>query len=337
MGRVKAFSSPQLAEQLAGRHEGDSVVVTRLCPPGSPRADGVVVLDGPAALGELADRAVGLIVAPQGMQLDGAATAVFVADTRQAFAELSRLFDTRPAPADGVSSHAHIDATAELGEGVSVAPGAVIGPRARLGPFVTVGPNCIIGPDVAIGEGTLLYGGVTLYDGVQLGSRVIVHSGAVIGADGFGYAVGPKSAAKIHQLGSVVVGDEVEIGANTAVDRGTLNDTSIGARTKIDNLCQIGHNVVIGEDCIIAGMAGIAGSTTLGRRVTVAGGARITDHVRIGDGAIIAGGAGVTKNVPPGQTWFGLPAEPYRDWVRTRHLLGKLERLWRLMKTQETS
>src|SRR5690606_1483957 len=136
------------------------------------------------------------------------------------------------------------------------------------------------------------------YDGVTLGDRVILHSGAVIGADGFGYAASPTGAVKIRHTGGAALADDVEIGANTAVDRGTIDDTMVGARTKLDNLCQVGHNVTIGSDCLIAGTAAGGGSVAIGRGVIIGGNVAISDHVTIGDGARVAGRSGVTKDIP---------------------------------------
>ena len=155
----------------------------------------------------------------------------------------------------------------------------------------------------------------------------MLHSGAVIGADGFGYAASKRGALKIHHLGRVVLGDDVEIGANSCVDRATLGSTQIGARTKIDNLCQIGHNVTIGTDCFIAGSSAIGGSTTLGNRVIVGGSVGIIDHLSIGDDAQLGARALVNKDVPARGRWLGHPARPQREYVKQRSLLKRLESL----------
>jgi UDP-3-O-[3-hydroxymyristoyl] glucosamine N-acyltransferase len=180
----------------------------------------------------------------------------------------------------------------------------------------------------------VLHPHVTLYPGTRLGNRVVIHAGAVIGADGFGYAAGPLGAEKIHHLGGVVLGDDAEVGANSTIDRGTLLDTRIGARTKIDNQVQVGHNVQIGSDTLVAGMSGIAGSAVIGNGVILGGFVAVSDHVQIGDGARIAGRSGVTKNVPAGAVWAGFPARPHRDYVRQLYLQGKLEQIWQRLKPQ---
>ncbi len=195
-----------------------------------------------------------------------------------------------------------------------------------------IGAGCVISTGVQMGENCLLHPNTTLYANIKLANRVTIHSGAVIGSDGFGYAPGPRGAAKIHHLGSVELHDDVEIGANTCIDRGTLSNTIIGARTKIDNLCQIGHNVTMGTDCLFAGRGAIAGSVSIGNRVTIGGSVGIADHISIGDGVTLAAGSGVSKDIPANETWAGAPAVPFRKWVRGLYLQGQLETIWQTVK-----
>jgi UDP-3-O-[3-hydroxymyristoyl] glucosamine N-acyltransferase len=329
------FSAQALAAQLGGRLVGEDRTVARLSSPDAAQSDAVVVVPDARALSTLAGRQVGVLVIPEALAERLSPPYIVVAQPRLALAQLSALFSRRPPSASTLSLEAHIDPTAELAEGVAVAPGAVVMAGARLGAGVVVGAGCVVGTGSVVGAGSVLHPNVTLYDGVRLGERVIVHSGAVIGADGFGYAPSQAGAVKIHHLGTVEVGDDVEIGAGTCIDRATLGATRIGARSKIDNLCQIAHNVHVGSDCLIAGMVGIAGSTRLGDRVTVGGAAAIGDHLTIGTGATIAGRAGVTKDVPPGETWAGFPAAPYRKWVRELYLLSRLELIWQRFKGEK--
>ena len=256
-----------------------------------------------------------------------------VRDPRLALARLSRRLDPRPPVApDGIHPTAVVDPTADLGRGVAIAAGVVIGAHARLGDGVRVGPGSHVGAGAIVGAGTELRERVVVADGVRLGARCRIQAGAVLGSDGFGYAVGSAGAERIHHLGTVVLGDDVEIGANACVDRGTLGDTTIGDRTKVDNLVQIAHNVHIGCDVLVAGQTGIAGSTRLGDRVVVGGAAGIGDHLSVGDDARIAGGAGVTKDVPVGEAWGGSPAQPITRWARERYLIGRLEELWAALR-----
>ncbi|MBS3966333.1 MAG: UDP-3-O-(3-hydroxymyristoyl)glucosamine N-acyltransferase [Truepera sp.] len=331
-GCASVFTADDLAHRLGGELVGGPATVSCLASMNLPRPDAVVVVEKPEQLEHLAARGVAVVVIPATFDGPPPITAIRVADTRLALAQLTALFDSRPKPAAGISPQAIIDPSAQLGPGVSVAAGAVILAHAVIGAGCRIGPHCVIGVGTSLGLGCWLHAHVTLYDGVTLGQRVIVHSGTVIGADGFGYAASQHGAVKIHHLGTVEVGDEVEVGANTCIDRGTLDATRIGARTKIDNHCQIGHNVQLGTDCLIVGQVGIAGSTRVGDGVIIGGGAGVADHLTIGAGARIAAQAGVSKNVPPGETWIGSPAQPYRQWLRERYLVGQLEKLWAWFK-----
>ena len=222
-------------------------------------------------------------------------------------------------PFDGVSPAAFVDATTVLGTDVAIGPLAYVGAGVRLGDRTQVHPSSTIGHDTRIGSDCIIHSGVHIYPNTMIGDRVILHSGVVIGADGFGYvperlaaeqasAEEPLQHRKIRHVGRVTLEDDVEIGANTAIDRGTLAATRIGRGTKIDNLVTIGHNSAVGRHCIIIGQVGVSGSTVLGDYVTVAGQAGLADHVRIGARAVIGAQSGVTKDVPAGQVVLGSPA-----------------------------
>ena len=215
----------------------------------------------------------------------------------------------------GISPAAFIDPTAHLEEGVVVEPMAVIGANASIGAGTRIGPGAIIGQDVKIGRNCMIAGGASILC-AYLGNDVIIHNGARIGQDGFGYAPGPGGMLKIVQVGRVIIQDRVEIGANTTIDRGAMDDTVIGEGTKIDNLVQIGHNVRIGRHCGIVAKVGIAGSTRIGDGVMIGGAAAINGHITIGDGAQIAALSGVVGDIPPGERYGGIPARPMRDFLR---------------------
>ena len=321
-----------LAKHIGGTLEGANLPVTQLSPPDSPQAGAAIVVSDDKQLVVLETQSLAVLIIGEKSRQNTNHSVIRVKDTRLALAQLTQLFDTRPVVAEGIHPSAVIDPSATLTEGVHIAENAVVRARAMIGPGSRIGAGCVIGDNVQIDENCLLHPNVTLYANVILGNRVTVHSGAVIGSDGFGYAAGPKGATKIHHLGKVELHDDVEIGANTCIDRGTLSNTIIGARSKIDNLCQIGHNVTMGTDCLMAGRCAIAGSVKIGNRVTIGGSVGIADHITIGDGATLAAGSGITKDVPAGETWAGFPAQPYRKWVRGLYLQGQLEAIWQIVK-----
>jgi UDP-3-O-[3-hydroxymyristoyl] glucosamine N-acyltransferase len=227
--------------------------------------------------------------------------------------------------AQGVSPGATIHSTARLESAVMVDPGAVIGPESEIGSGTVIGPNVVIGPKVKIGRDCAIGAGASVMHAL-LGDRVILHPGCRIGQDGFGFLPTPTGAIKVPQLRRVIIQDNVEIGANTTIDRGQIRDTVIGEGTKIDNLVQIGHNVTIGRFCLLASQTGISGSTEVGDYVMMGGQVGISDNKKIGNGVVLAGRAGVTSDVPNNQRWGGFPARPVRDWLKAEAVLRQLAR-----------
>lgn len=228
-------------------------------------------------------------------------------------------------PATGAAPEAAVATDVKLGKNISIAPGAVVESGVSIGDNCRIGPGAVVGAGVQLGAGSVLMAGAVLYAKVKIGGYCIIHSGAVIGADGFGFVRDDSGAqVKIPQLGGVQLGERVEVGANSAIDRGALDDTRIGDGVKIDNLVQIGHNVHVGDNTVICGCAAIAGSTVIGANCMIGGGAGIAGHLHIGDGAVIAARAAVTRSVAAGQTVSSvLPAMPVRQW---RRLVGGLRR-----------
>ncbi len=215
----------------------------------------------------------------------------------------------------GVSSGAIIHHDARIEADVQVDPGVVIGAGAEIGRGTTICANAVIGPGVRIGRDCAIGPSATLVHAF-IGNRVIVHAGCRLGQDGFGFAMGPSGHQKMPQIGRVIIQDDVEIGAGTCIDRGANRDTIVGEGTKIDNLVQIGHNVVIGRHCVIVAQTGISGSAILDDFVVLGGQVGVVGHVRIGMGAQIAGSSNVREDVPAGSRWGGTPAKPYREWFR---------------------
>jgi len=220
-----------------------------------------------------------------------------------------------------------------------VAPTARLGRGVKLGAGVRIEDYVVLGDGVKIGDGTRLYPHVTVYSGGEIGARCAIHSGARIASDGFGYVFRNGQHEKIPHVGRCIIGDDVEIGANTTIDRGSIGDTTVGAGTRIDNLVQVGHNVRIGSLCLLMSQVGVAGSARIGNGVIIAGQAGIGGHVTIGDGARIAGQAGVFGDVPAGESWSGYPARPHRESLRATATLFKLtgmfKRLERLLRERE--
>jgi UDP-3-O-[3-hydroxymyristoyl] glucosamine N-acyltransferase len=225
----------------------------------------------------------------------------------------------------GVAPGAFVHPDARLEADVIVDPGAVIGPRAEIGAGTVIAANAVIGPDVRIGRGSAVGPGASVVHAL-IGNRVVIHAGARIGQDGFGYAMGKKGHLKVPQIGRVIIQDDVDIGAGTCIDRGSTRDTIIGEGTKIDNLVQIAHNVVIGRHCVIVSQVGISGSTTLGDFVVLAGQAGLIGHLDIGSGAVIGAQAGVMHDIPAGAKMGGSPALPMREWLRITAVLRKMGR-----------
>jgi UDP-3-O-[3-hydroxymyristoyl] glucosamine N-acyltransferase len=223
----------------------------------------------------------------------------------------------------GIASGASVHPEAKLEDGVAVDPGAVIGPRAEIGAGTLIGANAVIGADVRIGRDCVI-GANTTIQYALLGDRVVVHPGAQIGQDGFGYVPGKDGHMKVPQTGRVIIQDDVEIGAGTTIDRGAHRDTMIGEGTKIDNLVQIAHNVSIGRHCVLAGHVGISGSCTIEDFVVMGGQVGLADHLCIGSGAQIAARSGVMNNIPAGEKWAGAPAKPIREFFREVSALRKL-------------
>lgn len=258
-----------------------------------------------------------------------AATAVLVAKVPyRSFALALQLFypdAMRPKAALAPASEGMVHPTAVLEPDVLVEPGAVVGREARIGRGTTVAAGAVVGYRVTVGRDSYIGAGVTVAHAL-VGDRVILHAGVRIGQDGFGFAMGPRGHLKVPQIGRVIVQDDVEIGANSTIDRGALKDTIIGEGTKIDNLVQIGHNVVVGRHCVLVAQSGIAGSTVFGDFVVMGGQAGVVGHLRIGDGAQIAGAAHPTGDVAAGARIGGTPAVPIRDWARQIAALKRLAR-----------
>lgn len=275
-------------------------------------------------------QAMACLVSPRfAAKLPASTIALVTPEPYRAYARvLALLFPSalRPGPVlggEGISPAAHIHPDARLEAGVTVEPGAVIGARAEIGAGTIIGPHAVIAADVRIGRDGAVGAGATIQCAL-IGNRVIIHPGVRIGQDGFGFAMSPRGHLKVPQIGRVIIQDDVEIGANTTIDRGASRDTVIGEGTKIDNLVQIGHNVVIGRHCVIVSQVGIAGSCTIEDFAALGGQVGLAGHLTIGMGAQIGAQSGVAADVPAGARYGGTPAQPALGWAREVALLKSL-------------
>jgi UDP-3-O-[3-hydroxymyristoyl] glucosamine N-acyltransferase len=252
-----------------------------------------------------------------------------------AYVKVAEMFQPQISSEKGVSPAAFVAAGAEVAANAIICPYAYIGEKAVIGKSAIIYPFAHIGNGVSVGEESVIYPHVVVYDRTTIGKRVIVHGGAVLGSDGFGYIWDGSSHVKIPQIGTLEIEDEVEIGANVTIDRASLGKTVIKRGTKIDNLVQIGHNVSIGENSIIISQVGVAGSVTIGNNVILAGQVGVRDHVAIGDNVRAAGGTGITKDVPAGSVISGNPHMPHRDWLKLQSYIKNLPKLYDKMKKVE--
>jgi UDP-3-O-[3-hydroxymyristoyl] glucosamine N-acyltransferase len=251
-----------------------------------------------------------------------------VANTKLAFAHAIELFHVKPYQSIGIHERAIIGKNGVIGADPSIHPYVAIADEVKIGDRVTIHPGASIGKGTTIGDDAIIYSNVNIRENIQIGNRVIVHAGATIGSDGFGYVTEEGTHYKIPQVGGVIIGDDVEIGANSTIDRATLGNTVIKRGTKIDNLVHVAHNVTIGENCFLIAQVGVSGSCTIGNYVVVAGQAGLADHITIGDHAVVTAKSGIAKDVEPGQVMGGaFFAMPQKEWLKIQAHIKKLPEL----------
>lgn len=351
-----AFTIAEIADALGAEAVGDTALeIASVAEPQSAEPDQLALAMEPAYAEALQSGAARAAVVWQGAdwQAFGLSAAIFAPRSRYVLSGVTRVFEHPVDIVPGIHPTALIDPTAKIGDSPAIGPFVVIGARAQIGANARIEAQCQIGADAVIGDNALLYSGVKIGARVRIGNDFISQPGAVVGVDGFSYVTPQPGAveearatgriteasrtrgfARINSLGTVVLGDGVELGANTAIDRGTIANTTIGDGTKLDNLVHVGHNVSVGRHCLLCGQVGVAGSTRIGDRVVLGGQVGVADHITIGSDVIAAGKSGISSNVPPGRVMMGNPAmkmdlnvESYKALRRLPRALAKLARL----------
>ncbi|MBW6504483.1 UDP-3-O-(3-hydroxymyristoyl)glucosamine N-acyltransferase [bacterium] len=319
-----------LAGEIGARLQGPDAEVSGIAGVDKAGPGQVTFLSNPKYARQAIATKASAIIATQ--PIPGAGCAFLLTpDPYLAFARAVERFHPPVRLPAGVSAQASVHPTAALGKEVHVGPFAVVAEGAVVGDRVTLYPGAYVGKGAFVGEDTVLHPKVTLYEGVRVGKRVLLHAGCVIGSDGFGFAPTPEGYRKIPQVGTVEIGDDVEIGANTTIDRAALGVTRIGPGTKLDNLIQVGHNVEIGRDTVIAALVGIAGSARIGNRVMIGGQSGLAGHLEVGDGVMLGAksGVAVSLSAKENRAWSGVPAMPHRTWLKMVTLLPRLPELFR--------
>ncbi len=329
------FTAAEIAKYLHGEVVGDpSVVLAGFAPADRAQPGDLTFAENPEYFARAEHSAATAVIVDA--VYNSKKALIRVANARIGFAKVLALFFPEPVPAAGVHPTAVIAATAEVDASAHIGPHCVIGEKARIGAGSILQGGNFIGADSQLGEEVNLFPNVTLYPRTQIGNRVRIHSGTVVGSDGFGYVQENAVHRKVPQIGNVIIHDDVEIGANVAIDRGALGPTIIGKGTKIDNLVQIAHNVVLGEHCLIIAQAGIAGSSKLGNYAILAGQAGVAGHLRLGNRVQVAAQSGVMTHIPDGEKWLGSPAQPdrqtKRQMIAIQHLPQLLRRVSQLEK-----
>ncbi len=346
-----AHTIGQIAQAMGADACGDtSITISGAAEPGDAGPGDLAMAMSPAyadGLGQGRARAA-IMWAGADWQSYGLAAAILVERPRLAMSGVTAILDPGQGLASGIHPSAVIDPSAELAPDLSIGPLAVIGARARIGAGSVIGPGCIIGPDAVLGERALLREAVSIGARVRIGARFIAQPGARIGGDGFSFVTPelsaaeaarktmgdqdgtkPQSYVRIHSLGAVRIGDDVEIGANATIDNGTIRDTEIGDRSKLDNLVHIGHNTRVGTDCLLCGQVGVSGSVEIGNFVVLGGQTGVVDNIFIGDRAITGGGTKVLSNLPAGRVMIGYPAVKMTQHTEIYKAQRRLPRLFR--------
>ncbi|MCK4536068.1 MAG: UDP-3-O-(3-hydroxymyristoyl)glucosamine N-acyltransferase [Desulfuromonadales bacterium] len=315
--RGRSASLGELAELVGGRVSGDSsIIICGVASLDSAGSGEITFLSNPKLRSLLPQSEAAAIVVTPKLAENVDKPLLLVGNPYLAFAKLLTFFRVPAFKAEGISSGADVHPDAEIADNVTICSGCVVGAGARVAQGTILHPNVVIYPGANVGQDCVLHAGAIVREDCHLGERVILQPAAVVGSDGFGFAPDGEAYFKIPQVGRVIVEDDVEIGASSTIDRGTLGDTRIGRGTKIDNLVQVAHNVQIGENCILVSQVAIAGSTRIGDHSTFGGQSAAAGHLKVGSNVTIAARGGVTNDVADGTSLAGAPAIPHRDWLK---------------------
>lgn len=339
MAIKKTYTLAELATYLHAELKGDSSrVIHRLSPLQAAKDGDLSFLDNPRYARYLSDTKATAVIISSDQLSKCPVDALIVSNPYLAYAKVAALFDKTPTTSAGIHQTALIDPSSKIHESASIGPYCVIGPGVEIEKDVILGPGCVINNDCRIGEGTRLFANVTIYHNVKIGKACYIHAGVVLGSDGFGLVKENGQWERIAQLGGITIGDRVDIGANTTIDRGALNDTIIGNGVKIDNQVQIGHNVRVGSHTAIAGCTGIAGSAEIGKHCVIGGAVDINGHIQIADNVMIAGASTVANSIKnPGVYSSMTNIQPHHQWrknlVRLHQLNDMAKRILALEKS----
>ncbi len=346
----RAFTVAEIARLLGAQCLGDTkTLITGVAGLDATAPGTISFIEDPKLLAAALSSSASAIIAPvsmlESLQNEGKRASkrslvsgkpiVFTLNPRLSFAKVMEMLQPVSLPEIGVHPSAVIEKDAHIGAGVTIREGCYIGHHAHIGDGAILYPHVVVGDGAQIGDASVLFPSVVLYHHVQIGKRVRIHSNTVIGADGFGYVSDGKAHHKVPQVGTVIIEDDVEIGANVTIDRATMGATRIGEGTKIDNLVQIAHNCQIGRNCILCGQVGLSGSVVVEDDVVMAGQAGLRDHVKIGKGAILGAKAGIMADVGPGEFVSGAPAVPNREYMKVNAASRKLPDMARQLRRLE--
>lgn len=330
-----SFTASEIATQLGGEVIGDSTLVLRGFAPADRAQAGDLTFAENENYFARAEQSAASAIIVDGPYTSSLKVIIRVPNARIAFAKVLPLFFPEPVMQPGIHPTAIIAASANVDASAHVGPYCVVGENARIGARSVLQGTNHVGARCQLGQDVVLFPNVTIYPGSEIGDRVRIHSGTVVGSDGFGYVFDNGIHRKVPQIGNVIIREDVEIGANVTIDRGALGPTVIGKGTKVDNLVQIAHNVVIGEHCLVISQVGIAGSTRLGNYVILAGQAGLAGHLKIGNRVSVAAQSGVMNHIPDGEKWLGSPAQPDRQTKRQYIAIQRLPELLRRVQDLE--